>query len=258
MENLRYVPSARIARWVIDQGYLGDLQMLAFWGIGTREWSPDLVVAQTPWRHQKLYAGAGAALDIGVHLLHEMRYLAGPIATISGQTRIFEPTRTLASTGERIACDVDDAFFATVGFASGAVGQVTFTWAGHGPPSSLPDGPVIYGTRGCLKGDTLTLDDGSVASAAELFRERADAATREAYFPHGLEDAFALAMLDFLEGIEAGRDPEASGHEGLLDLAAAFGICESSTLGRTVTLDEVLEGGAAAYQFDIDRHYGFA
>jgi predicted dehydrogenase len=258
MENLRYVRSARIARWVIDQEYLGDVQMMARWSIGTRDWSPDLVVAETPWRHQKLYAGGGAALDIGVHALHEMRYLGGPIATISAATRIFEPTRTVSSTGEQVACDVDDAFFATIEFASGAVGQLTFTWAGHGAPTSLPDGPVIYGSRGCLKGDTLILDNGSTSSAADLFSERADAATREAYFPHGLQDTFALPTLDFLSGIAAGRDPEASGHEGLLDLAAAFAICESATLGRTVTLDEVLDGRVAAYQANIDRHYGFA
>ena len=101
--------------------------------------------------------------------MHEMRYLAGPMETISRITRIFEPTRTVAPTGERMVCDVDDAFFATVNFASGALGQLTFTWAGHGPPTGLPDGRVIYGTRGCLKGDSLSLDDGSTHSASELF-----------------------------------------------------------------------------------------
>jgi predicted dehydrogenase len=258
MENLRYAPSVRVARWLIDQGYLGEIQMMARWGIGTREWSPDKVVAETPWRHRKLQAGAGAALDIGVHLFHEMRYLGGPIETVAGVTRVFEPSRTVPSTGEQVQCDVDDAFFATAGFASGAVGQLTFTWAGHGPPTSLPDGLVIYGSRGCLKGDALHLDDGSTHSAADLFREHADAATRASYFPHGLEDSFALAMLDFLNGIDAGRDPEASGYEGLLDLAAAFAICESATAGRTVSVDEVLQGRLSAYQSDIDRYYGLA
>jgi 1,5-anhydro-D-fructose reductase (1,5-anhydro-D-mannitol-forming) len=257
MENLRYARSVRIARWLIDHGYLGAIQMIARWGIGTAEWSPDRVVAETPWRHQKLLGGAGATLDIGVHLLHEFRYLAGPIDTVSGVTRIFEPTRRLAS-GERVACDVDDAFFATAGFASGAVGQLTFSWAGHGAPVSLPRGLVIYGTRACLQGDTLTLDDGSARSATELFSAEVDAPTREAFFPYGLEDAFALASLDFLRAIEGGHDPEASGHEGLLDLAAAFAICESATLGRPVIVDEVLAGSVAAYQADIDRHYGLA
>jgi len=257
MENLRYASSARVARWLIDQGYLGAIQMIARWGIGTPEWSPDRVVAETPWRHQKLFAGGGASLDIGVHLLHELRYIAGPIDTISGVTRIFEPTRSLSATGERVACDVDDAFFAIVTFASGAVGQLTFTWAGHGSPTGLPDGRVIYGTRGCLKGDTLILDDGSTCSATELFDSEADPVTREAFFPHGLKDAFALAFVDFLGAIGGRRDPQVSGNEGLFDLSAAFAICESATLGRAVSVNEVLDGRLAVYQAEIDRHYGF-
>jgi predicted dehydrogenase len=258
MENLRYVPRVRVARWLIDQGYLGNLQMIARWSIGTQEWSPDRVVANTPWRHQKLLGGGGATLDIGVHLLHELRYLAGPIDAISGVTRIFEPTRWLSPAGEQVVCDVDDAFFATATLASGAVGQLTFTWAGHGPPTSLPDGLVIYGTRGCLQGDKLTLDDGFVRSATDLFHIQSDAQTRAKFFPHGLEDAFALSFLDFLEAISAGHDPEASGQEGLIDLAAAFAICESSALKRAVTVTEVLDGRVAAYQAAIDRHYGLA
>jgi hypothetical protein len=120
----------------------------------------------------------------------------------------------------------------------------------------LPDGLVIYGSRGCLKGGFLTLDDGSTHVAADLFRARASATTRDALFPHGLEDAFALASFDFLNAIAVGGDPEASGYEGLLDLAAAFAICESATLGRTVNVEEVLDGQVATYQADIDRHYG--
>jgi len=256
MENLRFAQGARVARWLIDQGYLGQVQMIARWGIGTLEWSPDLVVAETPWRHQKLFAGGGASLDIGVHLLHELRYLAGPIDKVSGVTRIFEPTRVLSPTGERVACDVDDAFFATVTFASGAVGQLTFTWAGHGSPTSLPEGRVIYGTRGCLKGDTLVLDDGSTHSATALFNSQADPQTRAAFFPYGLTDTFALAYVDFLSAIDGEREPEVSGTEGLFDLSAAFAICESATLGRSVSIDEVLDGSVAAYQAEIDRHYG--
>jgi len=95
MENLRYMQRVRVARWLIDHDSLGAIQMIARWGIGTPEWSPNRIVAETPWRHQKLLAGARATLDIGVRLLHELRYLAGPIDTISGVTRIFEPIRWL-------------------------------------------------------------------------------------------------------------------------------------------------------------------
>ena len=256
-ENLRYAPAVRIARWIIERGLLGEVQMIARWGLGTAEWSPDRVVAETPWRHQKLLAGGGASLDIGVHLLHELRYLAGPIETVSATTRVFEPTRYLPS-GEAVACDVDDAFFATVAFASGAVGQLTFSWAGHGPPSSLPAGRVIYGSRGSLQGDTLYGDGQAPVSAAALFAAEADPATRERLFPFGLQDTFALGALDFLRAIAAGGDPEASGREGLFDLAAAFAICESGALGRPVAVADVLSGAVGEYQAEIDRHYGLA
>jgi predicted dehydrogenase len=257
-ENLRYAPSARIARWVIDQGFLGDVQMIAHWSVGTAEWSPDRVVAETPWRHRKLEGGAGASLDIGVHLLHELRYLGGEIGSMYGVTRTFEPTRYVDKNVERIQCDVDDAFFATITFASGAVGQLTFSWAGHGAPTPMPDGLVLYGTRGCLKGGTLTLDDGASQSAAELFAAQADQQTVDRYFPHGLRDTFALGLLDFRNAIRAGRDPEASGREGLFDLAAAYAICESAALGRPVSVQDVLGGRIGNYQAEIDRYYGLA
>jgi predicted dehydrogenase len=153
---------------------------------------------------------------------------------------------------------VDDAFFATVSFASGAVGQLTFSWAGHGAPTSLPDRRVIYGTRGCLKGDSLILDDGSVHSAAKLFQAQASAQLKAELFPLGLADPFAIGALDFLHAIENGRDPEASGEQGLLDLAAAYAICESATAARPVSVLDVLEGRVATYQADINRHYGLA
>ena len=60
MENLRYAPRVRVARWLIDHHYLGAIQMIARWSIGTPEWSPNRIVAETPWRHQKLVAGGGA------------------------------------------------------------------------------------------------------------------------------------------------------------------------------------------------------
>jgi 1,5-anhydro-D-fructose reductase (1,5-anhydro-D-mannitol-forming) len=254
-ENLRYAPGVRIARWVIDQGYLGEVQMIAHWSIGTAEWSPDRVVAETPWRHRKLEAGGGASLDIGVHLLHELRYLGGEIDSIYGITRTFEPIR---HTPDEVECDVDDAFFATITFASGAVGQLTFSWAGHGSPTSMPDGLVIYGSRGSLKGGTLTLDGGSVHSAADLFVANADPRTVEQYFPRGLRDTFALGFLDFLEAARARRNPEASGTQGLFDLAAAYAISESAMLGQPVRVKDVLSGQIASYQADIDRHYGLS
>jgi 1,5-anhydro-D-fructose reductase (1,5-anhydro-D-mannitol-forming) len=260
VENVRYAEGTRIARWAIDQGMLGDVQMAAWWDIGTAEWSPDKIVAETPWRHKKLIGGAGSSLDIGVHWFDRLRHLAGEIDEISAVTRVFEKKRyTRDANGnvtQEVDCDVDDAFFASMQFANGAIGQMSFTWAGHGEMTNLPQGLLLYGSKGVIKGDRLVLDRGNEHSLKALFEEKADAALKERYFPYGLRDTFAIGALDFLRGIGEGRDPETSGDEGVRDLAASYAICESAELGRPVKLQDVYDGKVDAYQAEINQHYG--
>lgn len=259
VENVRYAEATRVQRWVIDQGLIGDVQMIAWWDIGTMEWSPDKIVAETPWRHQKLIGGAGSSLDIGVHWFDRLRYLVGEIDEMSAVTRTFEKTRyTRDAAGkvtQQVECDVDDAFFASMQFKSGAIGQMSFTWAGHGEMTNLPDGLIIYGSKGCLKGDKLVLDGQAPQSAKALFDERASVEVKERYFPLGLRDAFAIGYHDFLQGIAQKRDPETSGDEGVRDLAASYAICESAELGKPVKFDDVLSGKVDAYQAPINQRY---
>ena len=259
-ENIRYMEPMRLARWLIDQGELGALQMLAWVAIGTPEWSPDKAVADTPWRHQKVIAGGGASIDIGVHMAHWLRYLAGEVRTMTAVARVFEPERVRRDvTGtvvERFACDADDAFFALPEFESGAVGTLSFTWAGHGEPTGLPEGMAVYGSRGCLKGMTLVHDSGERTEAPAIFERQASDEVRKRFFPLGLTDSFALGYLDWFTAIRAGSQPEMSGMEGLRDLATAFSIMESATDGGPVKVADVLAGRVDAYQREIDAHYG--
>jgi 1,5-anhydro-D-fructose reductase (1,5-anhydro-D-mannitol-forming) len=259
-ENVRYAQRERLSRWLIDRGDLGRPQMVAGVSISTLEWSPDKVVADTPWRHQKVIAGGGASLDIGVHMAHRLRYVIGEVRTMTALARVFEAERVRRDAAgnviERVAADADDAFFALPEFENGAIGTISFTWAGHGEPTSLPDGMVIYGERGCLKGLTLVRDDGERVDVADLFEREASDADRQRFFPHGLKDTFALGYLDWLSAIRAGRQPEASGEEGLRDLATAFSIMESATAGGPVAVTDVLAGRVNAYQREIDAHWG--
>ena len=62
-------------------------------------------------------------------------------------------------------------------------------------------------------------------------------------------------MLDFLNAIATGRPMEASGDEGVLDLAAAFTVLESATANRPVKVNDVLTGTVADYQAEIDEFY---
>ncbi len=260
-ENFRQNEQTRYLTWAFGpQGPLGPLQML-YLGYVATWWAPDLVVAQTPWRHRRL-EGGGLSLDLGVHFFDQIRQVAGEVTAICGQTAVVEPRRVIrdaqGNVVQQIDCDADDTFFAAFESTSGAVGNLCASWAGRGGPTRMGQGTVWYGAGGRVTGNEVTLADGTSAALDELFWSQAPEELKQRWFPLGLRDSFALNQLDWLQAIRQGTQPETSGQEGLRDLACAFAILESATAGRRVTVDEVLSGQANQYQQEIDRRYGFA
>lgn len=257
-ETVRYTEGNRAANWIMDQRMIGEPQLWVSGSIGN-DWSPDNFVARTGWRHRKLEAGGGGTLDIGVHLFHQIQYLMGPVAEVSGMAKTLEPERVLrdefGQVVARVENEVDDVFLAHLTFASGAIGTVFWSWAGHGEPTGLSVGRAIYGSLGCLKDDLMVLDDGLRGNTLELYRRRVDPAERRQRFPAGIRDPFALEMLDFLIAIATGRPMEASGAAGVDDLAVSYAVLESATANRPVRVSEVLSGAVAGYQEEINRYY---
>lgn len=265
-ENVRQSEGTRAMAWAVSEGLIGDLQLALFGGIGGL-WSPDKIVAETPWRHRKLEGAGGGAIDIGVHVMHWVRYVCGEIAAVSGTVRTFEPVRHLygdPSTETSVEAGVDDTYLATVTCESGALAQLMWSWATHGEETQIPGAPVFYGSRGCIKGGEIIDNDGSRRNLLDAYWAGAEQQLLDAQFPvvgpgnTRLTDPFAIQQYDWLQAIERGGQPETDGEEGLRDLAAAFGMIESSLLRRTVTLDELLSGAVRGYQKEIDDHYGLA
>jgi 1,5-anhydro-D-fructose reductase (1,5-anhydro-D-mannitol-forming) len=257
-ENVRQLRIVRAMHWAVQRGLIGRPQMAIIGSLGGL-WSPDRVVADTPWRHRKLEAGGGGAVDIGVHHFHWLRYVFGEVTWVSAVTRTFEPVRYRRDEAgrvvETVAADVDDTYLAVAGFEDGAIAQMLWSWAGHGEPLEIPGTPAFYGSEGCIKGGELIYGDGRRESLMERFEREMSTEERERFFPLGLTDPFAIQQLDWLRAIEQGHDPETSGREGLRDVACAFALLESATLGRRVTVEEVLSGAVAAYQADLNAHY---
>ncbi|MCS7061072.1 MAG: Gfo/Idh/MocA family oxidoreductase [Anaerolineae bacterium] len=258
-ENLRYFESTRAAAWAVRANLLGAIQMVLSGGVGN-VWSPDAIVARTPWRHIKREAGGGGTMDIGAHLFDRLRYVCGEIEEVFAFARTLEPLRVTRDEAgkviEQVQCDADDTFFALLQFASGAIGNVVFSWAGRGPHTHFEAGGALYGSRGCLKGDQLILDGQPPADVTARFYADADPALRERLFPHRITDCFALELLEFLRAIEQGRQPETSGVEGLKDMAPGLAILESSTLGRPVKVADVEAGRVETYQESINEYWG--
>jgi predicted dehydrogenase len=256
-ETQRYSERSRSLRWVLEQGLVGNPQLWLSGGIGG-EWSPDRVVAHTPWRHRKLEAGGGPAIDHGVHLMHQIRYLMGDLDEVSALTRTWEPTRIDRMPGrpdEEIVNELEDVYLAQFRFVSGAIGSTFSGWGGHGTQAGI-DGPIVYASAGCIKGDDVFGDEGPLGRAGDLLAANADAGLQESLFPSGLRDPFALELLDFIRAVDAGTDTEVSATEGLADLASAYAILESSAAGTPVSVEDVASGAVSLYQDEIDAHYG--
>jgi predicted dehydrogenase len=258
LESARYSLGNRAAEWAMQTGLIGDPQMLLSVAVGLREWSPDHVLAHTPWRHDRL-SGGGVAVDFGVHLTTWARRVAGEFDEVSALTRVLEPLRReyddAGNVLSEVTADAEDVFFANATFESGAIGQFSFCAAGHGEGVGLEGGRAVYGTRGCLKGDEAILDDGTRGSLTGIFGDRVDADLRARWFPLGLEDRFALEHHDFLSAISTGVEPEMSGEEGLRDLAAAWAMLESSHAGRPVKVSKVQSGELSACQDELNEHW---
>jgi predicted dehydrogenase len=259
-ENVRQGRFTRAAGWAVRQGLIGRPQMALVGSLGGL-WSPDKVVADTPWRHDKLQGGGGGSIDIGVHQFHLLRYVFGEVAWINAVARTFEPVRYRRDEAgqiiEEVKVNVDDTYLALVGFENEAVGQLLWSWAGHGEALEIPGAPAFYGSEGGIKGGQLMSSSGRSEPLLPYFETHLAEAEREQFFPMGLTDPYAIQQLDWLQAIQEGRDPETSGREGLHDLACAFGMLESSLLTRQVSLAEILSGATAGYQAEIDAHYGF-
>ena len=260
VETARYAESIRAQRWAFESGFLGQPQLVFMGAIGTR-WSPDRITAETPWRHRKLEAGGGGSIDIGVHFFHQLRFILGEVVDVTANASTIEKTRTSRNPSDEIIdeieCDVDDTFVATGRFASGAQATMIWSWACHGETSGFDGGTLLYGSRGSIKGDTYTLDDGTSGNLVERFRAEVSKDQLDNCFPAGVRDEFALNQYDFVRKLEdPSHEMETTGREGLADLAASFAILESSQAKRTVTLEEVLRGTLDAYQQPINEHYG--
>ena len=259
-ENARNREDTRQLGWLFQSGLCGDLRMMLLANIGNW-WAPDRIVAETPWRHQRI-EGGGITLDIGVHLFNHFRYVAGEVVAVTGNVKVLERRRfTRGADGHvlnSVDCDAEDTMFASFETDRGVVGSIAASWSGHGQPllTGTGRGIVYYGASGSVVGTELVCDDGSREELAELYTAHCDAAARQRHFPLGLTDAFALNQFDWLQAIRGKREAETSGREGLRDLAASFAVLESSLAKRTVDAEEVLSGELREYQRPIDERFG--
>ncbi|MBS7656579.1 MAG: Gfo/Idh/MocA family oxidoreductase [Candidatus Bathyarchaeia archaeon] len=120
--NYRFVPALRLAKNLIDEGFIGKI--LQFRAVYLQEWIMDPSFPLV-WRLRKSVAGSGALGDLGAHIVDLARFLVGDFASICGMTETFIKERSLPDDPKKKGkVDVDDVFIAMVRFKNNAIGSL--------------------------------------------------------------------------------------------------------------------------------------
>ena len=281
-ENYRRDPMSRLTKALLDAGSIGSpylfLDISA--GAGSR-------IVITPWRHQKHMGGM--LIDGGVHNADMMLYYLGDVQQVYAKTELWEKTRYKAASGgvsgfyerwqsempDSVEATAEDTLASVVRFESGAIGQWTQCYAGHGHGYGLK---AIFGSKGSLRpGGTrngvspvLTWDDGVERTGASLLDLVPDfcldaitaalfGSDRLASYAIAFEAAdrklLAIEYHEFGESILSGRAPEVDGIAGRRAVALCYAAFESSVLDRSVTLEEVETERTGSYEAEINAHW---
>ncbi|MDQ0851709.1 putative dehydrogenase [Arthrobacter sp. B3I9] len=220
--NYRRVPALALARELIAEGRIGTVRHVR--AAYLQDWLAD---PESPmsWRLKRETAGSGALGDIASHAIDQVLFLLRDHVTeVSGRTHTFTTHRPGTQGLEEVT--VDDAAWATLTLASGAVASVEVSRVATGQKNSLK--LEIYGDKGSLVFDLEDLNELRFLDATVPVREQGfrrilvnepEHPYIDAWWPQGhilgWEHTFTHEIRDFLTAINSGAEPSPSFDDGL-------------------------------------------
>jgi len=200
-EDCHYTPCFTKAAELVRQGAIGRLVSIS--------WSPlgfmpvDNKYARTEWRIHHDYPG-GYLLDGGVHNIHVLQMLAGPVASVKAEVRSVEP---------RLG-ELDHAF-CLLNHDSGVLSSLNLSWRAK----DRGDNPLkAFGTEGSLivEWERIT---------------KLDLEGKEEVIEVGAEDGFYLEQMDFHRAAVSGASPDCTPESTARDVAVALALLEAARSG---------------------------
>ncbi len=266
-ENYRRDPINRLARALIDAGAIGTpyLSIQSSSGGGER-------VAITPWRH--LRAKGGIIIDMGIHYADLQEYYLGQLTQVVGMNALIDRERVDAQ-GQRHPSDSEDVMAGVARFQNGAVLHYLMDRAGRGEghfvrtihgtggslaiPSDRTGKPLQLSQRRNLE-DELVPESEQLALVPDFALDDVTAALfgGERLSSYQMEFAdidanlLGIEQAEFVAAITEDREPEVTGEVGLRALALLLGFLESELLGRTLSMDELLQAESMPHQALIE------
>jgi len=209
-------------RKLLDDGWIGSpVAATAFMtGRGPEGWHPN--------PHFFYQRGAGPLFDMGPYYLTALVNLIGPVAEVSGSTRVTFKERTITSEplrGSTIEVEVPTHVVGTLEFAGGAVGTVITSfdiWAANLPRIE------IYGTEG-----SLSVPDPNTFGGPVMVKGAGDEKWHEMPLTHGhSENSRGLGVADLADAVVGNRPHRASGELTGHVLEIMHGIHISADSGK--------------------------
>ncbi|MBA2247756.1 MAG: Gfo/Idh/MocA family oxidoreductase [Chloroflexia bacterium] len=187
-------------RRLLDDGAIGEVVGAAacFASHGNEHWHPNPAFSYQP--------GGGPVFNLGPYYLTALVSLLGPVRSVTGNSRISFPTRTISSqplAGQVIPVETPTFVNACFTFAGGPVASFTATydvWASERPKIE------IYGSEGTLS----VPDPNTFGGPVRLYRRETKAWEEIPLDPGFVDNARGLGLSDFALSMTEGRSPRAS------------------------------------------------
>jgi UDP-N-acetyl-2-amino-2-deoxyglucuronate dehydrogenase len=217
--NQVYLPVFERCRELIESGAIGDVFLAQSNGFQSPE-----TVSVRPWLATE-QGGGGVLMAQAVHPIYVLRWLLGEVVRVSG-----------ALAGRIVPMVGEDTAVVTLEFASGALGELTATFAiTHGPSEQTM---AIFGRDGYLEKRYLQRDDGPPyrlrAASGRLFGE-GEIHPVELAPTNELRGADRM-WADFARAVEAGATPRVTALDGRKAIEIVLAAYLSARTRRAVDL----------------------
>ena len=240
--NYRRVPALALAKEMIAAGRLGTVRQVR--AAYLQDWLADESAPMT-WRLTKDTAGSGALGDIASHAIDQVLFLLGDQVTeVAGRLHTFVNQRPGPEGLEEVT--VDDAAWATLTLASGAVASVEASRVATGRKNSLQ--LEVYGDKGAITFDLENLNELRFLDATAPAREQGfrriivsepDHPYMDGWWPQGhiigWEHTFTHEIRDFLLAVGSGTEPSPSFEDGL-EVQRILAAVEESAAAKSSTI----------------------
>ena len=223
ISQLRFTPVVRKLKEAVDSGLLGRI---VTGDIYMKFHRSQEYYDKGGWRGTWKMDGGGALMNQGIHGIDLLRYIMGPVKTISAHTR------TLARNIE-----VEDTAAAVLEYKNGALGVIQATTSIYpGSPRRLE----INGDRG-----TIILEEDCIVSWAIQGQELPE----DIRLKHSLSGAYSdptafdieghvMQISDMADAIRNDRKPLVDQYEGRKPIEIIMAVYESSRTGKVVELEK--------------------